>query len=280
MNFSLALKDELIMQQAHSACCKRAYAAGVLFDLREMRENCLVLVISSAAARRECARVYREQYRREALLNGSVMLFASEKLYASYRNSPQLVCKHCMGHFWRGLLVSCGSVTDPEKAFHLEFRLSNPERVPQLAALFDEMGWEAGCRNLDGGVGFYFKKSAAIEAILGTAGAKNALFSVMNAKIARDIRNAENRATNCVTQNIAKSVTAAARCCEAIEKIKRELRFEAMPAELRETAELRLSMPDATLSELAQQHNPPITKSGLNHRLQKILALAGESDKL
>ena len=85
MNYSLALKEELIDGAPRSLCCKRAYAAGLLYDLREMRENCLVLVLSSAAARRECARAFREQYRRTALLNGSVLLFPSEELYADYK---------------------------------------------------------------------------------------------------------------------------------------------------------------------------------------------------
>lgn len=274
MNYSLLLKKELIEEAPHAACCKRAYATGLLYDLREMRENCLVLVISAVSARHECARVYQEQYRRAALLNGSVMLFASEKLYANYKNAPSFACGQCRAHFLRGLLISYGSMTDPSKAYQLEFRLANAEKLPFLADFLKEMGWEPKCRNLDGGVGLYFKKNAVIEEILMTVGANNALFTLMNAKIARDIRNQENRATNCVTSNIGKAVDAAGRCRVAIERLREASRFDALPAELRETAQLRLAHPDASLSELAQQHNPPITKSGLNHRLQKIIALA------
>ena len=189
MNYSLLLKNELIEGAPHNACCKRAYTAGLLFDLREMRENCLVLVISSAAARRECAKAYREQYRREALLNGSVMLFASEKLYAAYKAPPVFSCPQCRTHFLRGVLIACGSVTDPEKAYHMEFRLANPEKIPILADFLTEMGWTPKCRNIEGGVGLYFKKNAIIEEILSTVGANNALFALINAKIARDIRN-------------------------------------------------------------------------------------------
>lgn len=274
MNYSLSLKEELIGGAPHSACCKKAYAAGLLFDLREMRENCLVLVISSAAARRECVRVYREQYRREALLNGSVMLFASEKLYAAHKNPPAFACPACRAHFLRGLMIACGSVTDPQKAYHLEFRIANADKISFLAEFLNEMGWKPKVRNIEGGVGLYFKKNLEIEEILSTLGANNALFALMNAKIARDIRNEENRATNCVTRNISKSVEAARRCCMAIEKIRAASRFDALMPELRETARLRLEHPDVSLLELAQLHNPPITKSGLNHRLQKIIAFA------
>lgn len=274
MNYSLMLKNELIAGAPHTACCKRAYAAGLLVDLREMRENCLVLVVSSADARQECARAYREQYRREALLNGAVMLFASEKLYKAYRTLPDFSCPQCRAHFLRGMLIACGSVTDPTKSYHMEFRLANAEKVPMLVDLLSDMGWPPHVRAIDGGTGLYFKKNAVIEEILSTVGANNALFSLINAKIARDIRNDENRATNCVTRNIAKTVGAAQRCCNAIERIRAAARFDSLLPELRETARLREENPDAPLAELAQLHNPPITKSGLNHRLQRIIAFA------
>ena len=241
--------------------------------MRELRENCLVLVLSGAAARRECAQVFREFYHRAALLNGSVLLFPSEELYADFRNPPELQCPHCAANFLRGLIVSCGSATDPTKAYHLEFRLSNPEKVPFLAEFLEEQGWRAGCRKLKGGgLGIYVKNSVIIEEMLTMMGANKALFELMNAKIEREIRNSENRVTNCETSNIARAVDASARVREAIEVLIRTDRLAALPAELRETANLRVENPAASLKELAYLHNPPITKSGLNHRLQKILA--------
>ena len=274
MNYSLLLKNELIETAPQKPCCKRAYTAGLLYDLREMRENCLVLVISAAAPRYECARMYREIYRREALMDGAVMLFASEKLYGCYKEPPSFACPACRAAFLKGLLIACGSVTDPEKAYHLEFRLANPEKTAFLASFLEEMGWSPKCRSVEGGIGLYFKKNAVIEEIISTVGANNALFALMNAKIARDIRNEENRATNCVTRNISKTVNASRRACLAVETIRANSRFDAMPAELRETARLRTEYPEANLAELAALHQPPITKSGLNHRLQRIVQIA------
>ena len=190
MNYSLALKEELIDGAPRSRCCKQAYAQGLLFDLREMRENCLLLVLSAACARRECARVFREQYHRTALLNGSVLLFPSEELYQSYEKPPVLTCPHCGGHFLRGLLISSGSISDPLKSYHLEFRLSNAEKVRFLAEFLEEMGWKAGCRKLKGGgLGIYIKNSTVIEEILSVTASNKALFALMNAKIARNFRN-------------------------------------------------------------------------------------------
>ena len=280
MNYSLLLKNELIAGAPQKrACCKRAYAAGLLYDLRELRENCLVLVLTAVNARAECVRVYREQYRREALLNGSVMLFASEKLYGTYKKEPAFVCEQCRAHFLRGLLITNGSATDPKKGYQLELRMANAEKIDFLSTFLKEMGWPPKCRNLDGGVGLYYKKSAVIEEILSTVGATNALFTLINEKIERDMRNATNRSTNLETSNLSRTVDAGDRVRAAIDTIKEHSRFETMPDELQETAMLRAEHLEASLSVLAQMHNPPITKSGLNHRLKKIIAFAEELEK-
>ena len=100
---------------------------------------------------------------------------------------------------------------------------------------------------------------------------------IMNLRIERDIRNQENRATNCVTKNIEKSVSASAKQMDAIEKLILSGMLAQLPETIRITARLRAENPDASLEELRNLHVPPITKSGLNHRLQKILA---EADKL
>ena len=280
MSYSIALKEELIEGAPRSRCCKSAYTAGLLYDLRELRENCLVLVLSGAAARRECARAFRECYHSTALLNGTVLLFACEELYKKYKNPPEFVCPHCMKHFLRGLLISCGSVTDPAKGYHVEFRLSNAEKVPFLAEFLEKQGWRAGCRTLKGGgVGIYFKNSNVIEEILSLTAANRALFEFINAKIERTIRNEENRGANCDAFNIKRIVGASAKSCEAIELLERTGRLAELPAELRETAVLRMENPEISLVRLAHLHNPPITKSGLNHRLQKLIAAAGMSEE-
>ncbi len=274
MNYSLTLKKELIENPPRRACCKRAYAAGLLFDVREWRNGCLVLVLSSAAARRECARVYREQYRREALTDGSVMLFSSEKLFAAYRDLPVFSCPHCQKYFFAGLFLSCGSMTDPEKGYHLEFRIANAEKIPVLSDLFKGADLDMKCRRIDFGAGFYCKKRSEIEKFIYLIGADNALFALLNAQIQRGIRNEENRATNCIAHNIGKTVSAATKVLSSIETIRSAGKFSLLPEELRETAKLREENPSVSLVELAALHNPPITKSGLNHRLQKILRFA------
>lgn len=277
MNYSLALKEELIAGAPHADCCRRAYLRGLFFDAGETRGRGIVLRLSALSARDETARMYRECYRREALAGGTVLLFSSDELYHDLTAGPPAFgCDRCAAHFLRGLTVAYGSMTDPQTAYHLEYTLHDPAELPFLTDFFSARGWMVKCRKHRDGIGLYFKNSTVIEELLTFMGANNALFSLMNAKIARGIRNEENRATNCVTTNIGKAVGAAARIIEAVAEIRAAGAFERMPEKWQDTARLREENPDATLTELAGLHDPPITKSGLNHRLQNIAEYATE----
>jgi DNA-binding protein WhiA len=113
-----------------------------------------------------------------------------------------------------------------------------------------------------------------VEDLLAIMGAQHTIFEVINSRIEREIRNNENRATNCVAKNIEKTIFAATRHVEAINKLMEHGKLENLPEGVKITAMLRYRNPDATLDELARMHEPTISKSGLNHRLQKILEAA------
>lgn len=275
MNYSMRLKSELIADAPRAACCKAAYARGLFLNAAQTKTGNILVSASSLDARMELARLYRDLYRGEALMDRHTLLFSSKKLYQLLTESeftPR--CAHCSAHFLRGAFIVAGTMTDPQKSYQLEIKAEEREGVALLLDIFEENGWAPKTRAHRTGTGVYVKNSAAIEEILTFLGANNALFELMNAKIMRGIRNEENRATNCVTRNITRSVNAAGRALEAIEVIRASLRFETMPSELRETATLREELPAASLFELAKAHNPPLTKSGLNHRLQKIIAFS------
>lgn len=275
MNFSLALKEELIGAAPHRACCQKAYLRGLFLNAAQTKSGAVVLRLSALAPRREASRLYRGIYKKEALMDGTTLFCSSSRLLADLLSPPAFTCKDCALQYLRGAMITAGSVTDPEKSYHLELRVKEEEGVCLLRSLLAENGWQAKERTLrEGGFGLYFKSSDIIEEILTSLGANNALFALMNAKITHDIRNEENRATNCVARNISKSVGASGRALEAIAVIRLAARFEQLSSELRETAALREENPDASLFDLAKLHNPPLTKSGLNHRLQKIITFA------
>lgn len=281
MNYSLALKEELIAAPPHAPCCRAAYLRGLFLNAAQTKAGKVVLKLSSVAARHECVRVYRHTYKKTALVDGATVLFSAPQLLCDLLVAPRFACPACALAFLRGALIAAGSATDPEKSYHIEFHALDPEGRDLIVSAMQQQGWEPkvrACR--DGGFGVYIKKNAVIEDILSLLGANNALFALMNAKITRDIRSEENRLTNCETQNIRRAVKASGRVLAAIEDLRRRGLFDAMPEELRHTAFLREENPDASLPELAQLHNPSLTKSGLNHRLQKIIALSeGEKTK-
>jgi DNA-binding protein WhiA len=119
----------------------------------------------------------------------------------------------------------------------------------------------------------YYKSGADIEEFLTLLNANRALFALINIKIERELRNNVNRAANCETGNIQRAVVASAQQTAAIQKLRESDRWDTLPDALRQTAQLRLDYPDANLVELALLHQPVLTKSGLNHRLQKLKAL-------
>lgn len=275
MNYSMRLKSELIAGAPHKACCKAAYTRGLFLNAAQTKSGNILLSISSLDARMEIARLYRDLYHGEALMERNTLLFSSKKLLDFLtKNEYVPQCAHCDSHFLRGAFIAAGTMTDPQKSYHFEIKTEEQEGAELLSRILLKNSWLSKQRVHRAGIGNYIKNSASIEEILTFLGATNALFELMNAKIVRDIRNEENRATNCVTRNITRSVDAAGRALEAIEKIRYAMRFEALPSELAQTAALREEMPAASLFELAKAHNPPLTKSGLNHRLQKLIAFA------
>lgn len=278
MNYSLRLKEELIAGAPRKPCCKMAYLQGLFVNAARTKGGHVVLTLSALAAKKEAARVYRDMYKKQALVNDRTLLFSSEALLTDLTDPPSFDCPVCSTSFLRGAFISSGTATDPEKGYHFEFRVFEDEKRALLVKLLSKNAWFPKERTLKEGFGLYFKSSATIEEILTALGANNALFTLMNARIARSIRNEENRATNCVAKNIGKSVDASRRVLNAIAALRCAARFDALPEELRETALLREANPDVSLADLAKLHNPPLTKSGLNHRLQKIIATA-ETEK-
>jgi DNA-binding protein WhiA len=123
-------------------------------------------------------------------------------------------------------------------------------------------------------IGLYYKKNAEIEELFSVMGAVHATLDLINLVIKKEIRNNENRATNCVAKNIARTVDAVAKQMEAIEKLRDHGVLDGLSDDLRTTGELRLKYDEASLSELASYHLPPISKSGLNHRLSRLMEMA------
>ena len=183
----------------------------------------------------------------------------------------------CRNSFFRGAFLAGGSVTDPKKRYHLELLTSHFSVSREMLALLMEGGFTPKDTTRKSNYVTYFKQSEYIEDFLTSIGAPLAAMEVMNAKAEKHLRNGVNRRVNCDSANLSKAVDAAQEQIECIRRLESMVGLEQLPEKLAEAARLRVANPELTLSQLAEQFDPPITKSALNHRLRKLIQLACET---
>ena len=185
-------------------------------------------------------------------------------------------CDVCLREFLRAAFLVCGSVTDPNKRYHLDFSSPDESVTDIISIALENAGFTPKQSKRKNSVVVYFKESDAISDLLAYLGATASAFEIMNGKILKEVRNNANRLVNCDTANIEKTLNASQKYIEAIEYIKSREALSTLPSELREVSELRIKFTQASLNELASKCQPPITKSGMKHRLEKILRYAEE----
>ena len=182
----------------------------------------------------------------------------------------------CRQAFIRGAFLSSGSMNDPEKSYHLEFAVKDPTLSFAFAAFLELCGYKPHTSVRKSVTALYYNDSNIIEELLGTMGAMSVTLELMETKIIKDMRNKLNRQTNFETSNITKTVNAAVAQNEAISFLEKQNLLGTLPDELRDVALLRKNNPDASLSELCNLCGGAISRSGMNHRLKKIIDIAEE----
>lgn len=300
MSFASDIRDELGQLPIKPLCCRRAYLYGLIYgaEVEGDRITATFPVVKEAAfhTHEQAVGLIHTLFSREAdvthesrgahrYAHVSFDYKAAAKNLRAMINLPEeeaacetltrfmgFKCEHCAAHFLRGVFIACGTVNDPAKSYHLEIKLSPDGRVEPLRILLAESGYEAGMTMRGGLAGLFFKSGNTIQELLAFVGATSSVFDFFNAQIERSIRNDENRATNCVTENINRAIRTGAKHLAAIQYLEDHDLIPALPEELQFTARLRLNNPDITLSELAELHFPPVSKSGVYHRLEKVMA--------
>ncbi len=272
---------------AQKKCCRRALALGLLYDAETDGERGLA-TYSSLEAAQYAQKIIDMALGKEAaptppvgVGNGGFDLAIRAGDVAQLVGTLDLkdACPECQIAFLRGAFIAVASLTDPARQYHFEMLLKHPERAAELSDLLTELFGRPITVARRSGVGLVYKNSAVIEDLLSSSGATQTYFEFLNKKIERDLRNNANRATNCETRNIARAVAASKRQIDAINALEAAGELEALPSELRETAELRRLYPDMPLSELGEHHLPPISKSGINHRIAKLIEAADKLKK-
>ncbi|MGI6668943.1 MAG: DNA-binding protein WhiA [Acetivibrionales bacterium] len=185
----------------------------------------------------------------------------------------------CRKAFLRGAFLASGSISDPEKAYHLEVISRTRELAVYLTEILGSFGLNSRIISRKGNFVAYLKEGESIVDFLNITGAHNALMRLENVRILKDMRNSVNRIVNCETANLGKTVNASLRHVENIRYIADNIGFDKLSPGLREIAELRLAYTDASLAELGQMLSPPLGKSGVNHRLRKLDMIAEKHRK-
>ena len=205
-------------------------------------------------------------------------ILSEEEGFFTMNKVPENLIKdnECVRAFIRGAFLGGGSISDPEKNYHLEFVTNNEEFAESLKDLINSLGFNSKTVSRKNNYVVYLKESEQISDLLNIIGAHQALLSLESTKIVKEMRNNVNRLVNCETANLSKTVNAAVRQIENIKYIEEKMGLNHLPPNLREIAMLRIEYEDLTLKELGEMAKPELSKSAVNHRLRKIEQIADD----
>lgn len=310
MSFSSTVKNELCRLENVDDCCLlseltaalcfsglAAVAAGGGYNIRITTENAAFARRIYSNIKRLCGINPEVTIRKSKKLkkHASYMLFitpaiGSEKLMkqtgVAFENentqAPMFVVADkeilrrqcCRKAFLRGAFLAGGSISDPEKTYHLELTSRTRTQAQELRRILSLFKLRARIILRKGSHVTYLKEGENIVDFLNIVGAHNALMELENVRILKDMRNNVNRIVNCETANLGKTVNASLRQVENIKYIAKNIGFDKLNPGLREIASLRMEYSDASLVELGQMLSPPLGKSGVNHRLRKLDMIA------
>ena len=298
MSFSSNAKAEICKTAITKRCCAVAESCGVLLYCNTFSPELIRIVTESPDFSERLPRLFRKAFNLDFDLlpeagsrgKNAFQITDGEKIrriFQAFGCAPEdslalhidygiLENPCCQASFLRGAFLAGGSVTDPEKRYHLELATTHFNVSREAYSLLLELGFSPKDTVRNGSSILYFKQSDYIEDFLTFLGAPVCAMGVMEAKVEKDMKNKINRIVNCDTANMSKVVDAAQAQISAIHRLREQGRLETLPDKLKQTALLRLDNPDAKLSELAQLVQPPITKSAMNHRMRKLMELAKE----
>jgi len=310
MSFSANTKEELAKHIGASRHCQIAELAAI-FSIcgqiyqRESQELCILMHTENEYVARKYFTLLKKTFNIDTEIstkqsplhknNGYTVIIDSQKdgvrilqalkllnadnqiVMPSALVSPIVVQRSCCKRaFMRGVFLAAGSISDPQKFYHFEIVCTTLVKAEQLQEIIRSFGIDAKIVGRKRYFVVYIKEGSQIVEILGIMGAGISLMDLENVRILKEMRNSVNRKVNCETANINKTVSAAVKQIEDIKYIQNTIGFEELPEILKETANLRLEYPEATLKELGMLLSPAIGKSGINHRLRKLCSIAEE----
>ncbi len=300
MSFSGDIKDELLFVMGNSRHCQLAELAAYFqfcsrIEVSENDKNALKIQTENKIVARKCFTLLKKTFkiyvdvtvRRSSVAAGymTYMLRLDEhplkdkvtdalkmREWEKGASTSALLLKNacCKRAFLRGAYLAAGSVSDPYKGYHMEIVCQKLQQAEQIQKLLLDFGMDAKTTQRKKHYIVYMKDSENIADFLNVIEAHRALMEFENARIYKEVRNTVNRQMNCDSANINKILSTANRQVEDIIFIREAYGLEKLPDTLREMAYVRLENPDAPLGELGKLLDPPVGKSGVNHRLRKL----------
>ena len=296
MSFSADVKNEILSIELENDCCLHAFAYGMIlfsrafssFDISLLTEHSAIAKmyrdmllkvcnIKPKFAKTEAGKYKIEVNSAQDRLKVLETFGYDQKSSTSRINWSNFSDECCKIAFLKGAFLTCGTINDPNKGYHLEFVVPYLNLSRDLKVFindFEQLSVKPKSITRNSNYVIYFKDSESIEDILATMGACSSALEVMGVKMYKDMRNNVNRKLNFESANLDKTIDAAAKQIDAILHIKNTVGFSYLSSELREIAELRLENPDMSLRELGECLTEPISRSGVNHRLKKICTIA------
>lgn len=285
-SFSKTVKEELSSTEIRNKlCCKFSFIYGAIAFLQNAEADKITFSTNAENALLIKTTLEQIKLKKDISFVAEKSKISIESDIVRYFTIAEIVenvfkCQHCRENFLKGVFLSLGSVSDPEKSYRLDLVFNHEIHAKQILELLSEIGCSMKISIRSNKFVLYTKDNNCIEDFLAYIGAKNSAFSVMNSKIVKELRNTANRVTNCDQANINKTVEAAKKYCVAIEGLISMGMLDELPNNLQEMANKRLEYDSLNFNELGKKFNPPISKSGVYHRLEKILEFYNSALKL
>ncbi|MBE6773494.1 MAG: DNA-binding protein WhiA [Ruminococcaceae bacterium] len=302
MSFSAEIKEELIKIEEMPDCCAHAMTYGMLLFGRNFDSKDISLLTDNSAVGKKYALMTERvcgimpdiqisdagkmtcEIRDESDIEKVLSCFSTtgnERVKRIDRGNLLNECCEgddgmscCNAAFLRGAFLSCGTASDPNKSYHIEFVVPYRTLSMDLLKLLTDYGLKAKHMVRRYINVIYIKDSESVEDLLTIMGATNASLSIMGIKIYKDMRNRTNRIINFENANLLKTASAAYDQISAIEKLKEKGGFEHLSPDLKQVAELRIENEEASLREIGEMCTPALSRSAVNHRLKKLIALS------
>lgn len=298
MSFAADAKAEICRQKIDRKCCSIAESCGILLYCNCFSPDIIRIITANSDFAARLPLLFKKAFGlgfdvlppKDAKGKRSFIISDPEKISVIFRTfgiERESTLSHhvnyalieedcCRTAFIRGAFLAGGSVTDPEKRYHLELATSHVSVVKETFSILLDQGFSPKESFRQGNALLYFKQSDAIADFLSTIGASVTAMTVMTAKVEKEMRNTVTRLINCDSANADKTVAAAQEQLAAIKRYASEYGLESLPEPLKAAALLRITNPAASLSDLARLSYPAVTKSCLSHRLKKIMSMVPE----